>query len=91
MQQRNDADFCRQIFLELNMDASAPVNSRVVMRKHIMRKYLVDSGLTEVVKPGGQQYTQKHGKVFGEAMAAVIEPLGFRRKVRKNAFRSRNA
>ena len=44
------------------MDASVPVDSRVLMRKRALQKYLADSGFTNVVKPGGWQYTLKHGK-----------------------------
>ena len=74
------------------MDASVPVDSRVFMQKRALRKYLADCGLTEVVRPGGRQYTLKHGKVLVEAIAAGIEPLEFRRKMEKKyAFRSRNA
>ena len=47
-----------------------------------LRKYLADSGLTDVVKPGGRQYTLKHGKVLVEAIAG-IEPLEFRHKVER--------
>ena len=65
------------------MDASVPVDSRVLMQKRALRKYLADSGLTEVVRPDGRQYTLKHGKVLVEAIAAGIEPLEFRRKVEK--------
>ena len=83
VQQTNAEDFCRQIFRVLKMDASVPVDSRVFMQKRALRKYLADSGLTEVVKPDGQQYTLKHGKVLVEAIAAGIEPLEFRRKVKK--------
>ena len=36
-----------------------------------------------MVKPGGRQYTLKHGKVLVEATAAGIEPLEFRRKVER--------
>ena len=68
----------------LKMDASVPVDSRVFMHKRALRKYLADSGLTEVVRPGGRQYTLKHGKVLVGAIAAGIEPLEFRRKVEKN-------
>ena len=64
------------------MDASVPVDIRVFMHKRALRKYLADSGLTDVVKPGGRQYTLKHGKVLVEAIAAGIEPLEFRRKVK---------
>ena len=53
------------------------------MQKRALRKYLADSGLTEVVRPDGRQYTLKHGKVLVEAIAAGIEPLEFRRKVEK--------
>ena len=48
----------------LKIDASVPVDSRVFMPKRTLREYLADSGLTEVVKPGGRQYTQQHGKVL---------------------------
>ena len=65
------------------MDASVPVDSRVIMQERALRKYLADSGLTDVVKPGGRQYTLKHGKVLVEAISAGIEPLEFRRKVEK--------
>ena len=52
-----------------------------------MRKYFAGSGLTEVVKPEGRQYTLKHGKVLVKATAAGIEPLKLRRKVdRKTRF-----
>ena len=54
LQQTSDVDFCRQIFHVLKMDASAPVDSRVFMQKHTLRNYLADSGLTDVVKPGGR-------------------------------------
>ena len=60
MQQASDEDFGRQIFRVLKMDASVPVDSRMFMRKRALRKYLADSGLTDVVKPGGRQYTLKH-------------------------------
>ena len=60
------------------MDASVPVDIRVFMQKRALRKYLADSGLTEVVRPDGRQYTLKHGKALVEAIAAGIEPLGFR-------------
>ena len=83
MQQTSDVDFCRQIFRVLKMDANAPVHSRVFMQKRALRKYLADSGLTDVVKPGGRQYTLKHGKVLVEAISAGIEPLEFRRKVER--------
>ena len=57
MQQTSGVDFCHQIFRVLKMNASVPVDSRVFMQKHALRKYLADSGLTDVVKPGGRQYT----------------------------------
>ena len=77
MQQTSGVDFCHQIFRVLKMNASVPVDSRVYMQKHALRKYLADSGLTDVVKPGGRQYTLKHDKVLVEAIAAGIEPLEF--------------
>ena len=51
VQQTSDVAFCRHIF-RVKMDASAPVDSRVFMHK--LRKYLADSGITDVVKPGGR-------------------------------------
>ena len=54
MQQTSDENFCRQIFRVLKMDGSVPVNSRVFMQKRALRKYLADSGLTEVVRPDGR-------------------------------------
>ena len=51
------------------------------MQKHALHKYLSDSGLTEVVKPNGRQYTLKHGNVLVEAISAGIEPPEFRCKV----------
>ena len=81
VQQTSDVDFCRQIFRVLKMDASVLVDSRVFMQKCALRKYLADSGLTDVVKPGGHQYTLKHGKVLVKAISAGIESLEFRRKV----------
>ena len=80
MQQTRDEDFCRQIFRVLKMDASVPVDRRVFMQKRALRKYLADSGLTEVVKPDDWQCTRKHGKVLVEAIAAGIEPLELRWK-----------
>ena len=65
------------------MDASVPVDVRVFMQKRALQKYLADSGLTEVLRADGRQYTLKHGKVLVEAMAAGIEPLEFRRKLEK--------
>ena len=57
---------------------SVPVDSRVFMRKRALRKHLADSGCTDVVKPGGRQYTLKHGKVLVEAVAATtrVSPQG---------------
>ena len=78
-QQTSDEEFGRQILRVLKRDASVPVDSRVFMQKRALRKYLADSGLTEVVKPNGRQDTLKHGKVLVEAIAAGIEPLKFRR------------
>ena len=46
-------------------------------------KNRADSGLTDVVKPGGRQYTLKHDKVLVEAISAGTEPLEFRRKVER--------
>ena len=65
------------------MDASLPVDRRVFMQKRALRKYLADSGLTDVVKPGSRQYMLKHGKVLVEAIAAGIEPLEIRRNVER--------
>ena len=84
IQQTSDEDFCRRIFRVLKMDASVPADSRVFMQKRALRNYLADSGLTEVARPDGRQYTLKHGKVLVEAIAAGIEPLELRRKVEKN-------
>ena len=81
MQQTSDEDFFRQMFRVLKMDANVPVESKVFMQKRALPKSLADNGLTEVVKPGGRQYTLKHGKVLDYAIAAGIEPLEFRRKV----------
>ena len=53
------------------------------MQKRALLIYLADSGLTDVVKPGGRQYTLQHGKVLVEAISAGIEPLEFRRKVER--------
>ena len=68
----------------LNLQNGLRQRPAVVMPKRALRKYLVDSGLTEVVKPDGRQYTLKHGKVLVEAITAGIEPLEFRRKVENN-------
>ena len=79
VQQTNDVHFCPQIFRVLKMDASVPVDSRAFIQKRALRKYLAYSGLTDVVKPGGRQYTLKHGRVLVK-ISAGIEPLEFRRK-----------
>ena len=83
VQQTIDVDFCRQTFRVLKMNAIGPVDSRMFMQNRAMRKYLADRGLTAVLKPGGRQYTPKHSKVLIEAIAAGIEPLAFRRKVKR--------
>ena len=83
VQQTSDVDFSGQISRVLRMDVSVPVDSRVFIQKRALRKYLSDSGLTDVVKPGGRQYTLKRGKVLVEAIAAGIEPLEFHRKVQR--------
>ena len=70
---------------------SVLVDSRVFMQKRALRKYLADSGLTEVVRPDGWQYTLKHGKVLVEAIAVGIEPSSSTVRRKNNAFRSRNA
>ena len=79
----SDEDFCRQIFRSLKMDASVLVDSRVFMQKRALRKYRANSGLTEVVRSDGRQYTLQRGKVLVEAITAGIEPLECRRKVEK--------
>ena len=53
------------------------------MQKRALRKYLADSGLTDVVQPGGRQYALKHGKMLVEAISERMEPLEFRRKVER--------
>ena len=55
IQQTSDEDFCRPIFRVLNKEANVPVDSRAFMQKRALRKYLADSGLTEVVTPDGHQ------------------------------------
>ena len=79
----SDVDFCRRVFRVLKMDASVPVDSRAFMQKRSLRKYLDDSGLTDVVNPDRRQHTLKHGKVLVEAIWAGMEPLEFRRKVKR--------
>ena len=81
VQQTSDVEFCRQVFRVLTMDASVPVDSRVLMQKRALQTYIADSGLSDVVKPGGRQYSLKHGKMLVEAIAAGMEALEFRRKV----------
>ena len=83
MQQTCDEYFYRQIFRVLIMHANVPVVSMVSMQKRALRKYLSDSGLTEVLRPNGRQYTLKHDMVLVEAIAAGIEPSEFRCKVEK--------
>ena len=53
--QQTSADCSRQIFRVLKMDASVPADRRVFMQKRALRKYLADSGLTDVLKSGGRQ------------------------------------
>ena len=64
MQQSRAEKVRRQIFRVLKMDASVTAGDRVSMQKRALRKYHAHSGLTEVVKPDGRQYTLKHGKVL---------------------------
>ena len=59
-------------------------HNRVFISKRALRKYLADSWRTDVVKPGGRRYKLKHRNVLVEAMAAGIEPLEFRRKVKRD-------
>ena len=51
VQQTSDVEFCRQVFRVLKMDASVPVDSRVLMQKRALHKYIAGSGLTDVVSP----------------------------------------
>ena len=83
MQQTCDEYFYRQIFRVLKMHANVPVVSMVSMQKRALRKYLSDSGHTEVVRPDGRQYTLKHGVVLVDAISEEIESFEFRRKVEK--------
>ena len=53
MQQTTDEEIFRQIFRVLKMDASVAIH-RAFMQKRPLRKYLADSGLTEVVRPDGR-------------------------------------
>ena len=84
MQQASDEHFCRHIYRVMKMDASVPVESRVFTRKRALRKHLADSGLTEMVRPGGRQYTLKHGKGLVEVIAAGIKPIELRCNVEEN-------
>ena len=72
MQQTNDDKFCLQVFLVLKLDARVPAYITVCMKKRATWKYSGGSGLTEVVKPGGRQYTENDGKVLVEAIQLVI-------------------
>ena len=54
VQQTRDVEFCPQIFRALTMDGSVPVDSRVFIQKSALRKSRVDSGITDVAKPGGR-------------------------------------
>ena len=83
MQKTSDVEFWRQIVRVLKVDASVPVGSRVFMSKRALNKYLVDSGLTDMVRPGSAQYTLRHGEMLVEPKAVVMEPLEFRLKVAK--------
>ena len=83
MQQMSDESFCRRVFRVMKMDARVPVDSNVFMPKCALRKYLADSGLTEVVRRNARQFTLKHGKVLVETIPAGIEPLEFHRMVVK--------
>ena len=83
MHQASDINFSREIFRVLKMDASVPADSRTLLEKRPLRKYLADSGLTEVVNSDGRQYMKKYSKVLVKAIAAGIEPLEFRRKLER--------
>ena len=65
-------EFGRQIVCVLKMDASVPVDRKVSIPKRPLRKYVVDSGFTDVVKTGGRSFMLRHGKVLVEAIAAKI-------------------
>ena len=71
------------MFVLLNMDTSVAVESRVIMQKHVLRQYVADSRLTQVVTPDGRQYTLNHGKVLVERILAVIEILEFPARMKK--------
>ena len=75
VQWTRDMDFCHQICRVLTIDARVPVDN--------LQKYLAHGGLTDVVKPGGRQYSLKHGKALLEAIAAAIEQFEFRHKVER--------
>ena len=81
--QTSDVDVCRQITRVLKMNVSVPADSRMLMQKCALRKYLADCGLTDVVMPGGRQYMLEHDKVEVEAIEAGTEQLEFRRKVER--------
>ena len=83
VQQTSGVGFWRHIIRVLKMDASVPVDRRVFIQKLALQKYLADSGLTDVVEPGGRQHTLKQGKMLLEAIAAGIEPFEFGHKVEK--------
>ena len=55
MQQTSDEGFGRQKIGVVKMDRSVPVKTRVLMKKLAVRRYLADSGLTEVGTPYGWQ------------------------------------
>ena len=85
MQQTGDENFCRQTFRLVKMNASVPVDSRVFMQMHALRKHLADGGLTEVVKPNGRHYTLRHDNALVETVTAGIA----RRKRRCDSISSR--
>ena len=58
LQQTSDVYFCLQIFRVLKMNVSVPVDSRVFVQYLSQRKYLADSGLTDVVKPDSREHAE---------------------------------
>ena len=54
VQQTRDVEFCPRIFRVLTIDGSVPVDSRGFIQKLALRKSRVDSGMTDVAKPGGR-------------------------------------
>ena len=54
VQQTRDVEFWPHIFRVLTMDGSVPVDSRVFIQTFALRKSRVDSGITDVAKPGGR-------------------------------------